>query len=83
MNKYIVPVALLSCMVGFSAYARNFDGTGPQGFGPMTGHGMGNCEKTFEQRCGRDGACRFASGPRPVVLGRAARGFGKNRRHMR
>lgn len=35
-----------------------FDGTGPQGAGPMTGRGMGRCGKGwggFELGCGRGG----------------------------
>jgi len=33
----------------------NFDRTGPSGFGPMTGRGMGQCarDRGFGGRCGR------------------------------
>ena len=34
-----------------------FDGTGPNGLGPMTGRGMGKCRRSLEER-----GCRFGFG---------------------
>ncbi len=47
-----------------------FDGTGPNGLGPMTGRGMGNCRQSqggcglgrgLGRGRGRGGFCRFAN----------------------
>ena len=42
------------------------DGTGPQGQGPMTGRGMGNCSGPGRGLGGRCRWCPFASGKTPT-----------------
>ncbi|MBT5016800.1 DUF5320 domain-containing protein [Candidatus Peregrinibacteria bacterium] len=40
----------------------NFDGTGPQGQGPLTGRGKGDCENSDSGGPGRGRGCPFMKG---------------------
>jgi hypothetical protein len=65
-----------------------FDGTGPQGRGPMTGRGFGPCGsgRAFRRGFGRSYGRGFGRGPRKgfgAGLGRGfGRGFGFRRAYM-